>query len=308
MHILTGLVDKMTKLRSAAPLSSYVYFRYFRVDKRARGWGMYCTTCGESRIAPGGAYPPAEHPPSHHFDWEHGRRLSEYQLVYLSEGSGLLETDKMTIRVGAGDAILLLPDMWHRYKPDPSAGWHEYWVGLSGETIQKIVEGGFFSRTNPVVRIRSEKMMLECFRHIFLSVRENTPALQQILAGQISVLLALIRSSSQPGGVEQGSSQMVEQARSLMVSAETREIGLKELAKQLNVSYSSFRRTFRDHTGVSPHQYRLHLKVSEARELLRSTTLSVKEIGYECGFNDEQYFCRLFKQQTGSTPSDFRRR
>jgi len=48
--------------------------------------------------------------------------------------------------------------------------------------------------------------------------------------------------------------------------------------------------------------------VSEARELLRSTTLSVKEIGYECGFNDEQYFCRLFKQQTGSTPSDFRRR
>ena len=229
--------------------------------------------------------------------------------MYLSEGSGLLETDKMTIRVGAGDAILLLPDMWHRYKPDPSAGWHEYWVGFSGETIQRIVAGGFFSRANPVVRIRSEKTTLECFRQIFLNVREKTPALQQVLAGQIGVLLALIRSSSQPmGGMEQGASQMVEQARSLMVSTETREIGLKEMAKQLNVSYSSFRRLFREHTGASPHQYRLHLKVSEARELLRSTTLSVKEIGYECGFEDEQYFCRLFKQQTGSTPSDFRRR
>jgi AraC-like DNA-binding protein len=302
----------MTTPRFVTSKKSVVYFRYFRVDERARHWGMFCTTCGQSRIAPGAPYPPVEHPPSHHFDWEHGRRLSEYHIVYLSEGSGLLETDKMTIRVGAGDAILLLPRMWHRYKPDPSAGWHEHWVGFSGESVQRIFRAGFFSRTNPVVRVRAETMMLECFRQMFQNVKENIPALQQVLAGHATLLLSLIRSSSVPGshggGVEQGPSQMVEQARSMLVSTQTREMGLKEMAKQLNVSYSTFRRTFREHTGVSPHQYRLHLKVSAARELLRSTTLSVKEIGYRCGFEDEQYFCRLFKQQTSSTPTEFRKR
>ena len=51
----------------------------------------------------------------------------------------------------------------------------------------------------------------------------------------------------------------------------------------------------------------MHLKVSAAREMLRSTSLAVKEIGYRCGFEDEQYFCRIFKQQTGDTPSRFRK-
>jgi AraC-like DNA-binding protein len=298
----------MTTSRSEQ--KGYVYFRYFKVPASARRWGLYVTTCGESRIMPRQTYPPVEHPPSHHFEWERGRRLSEYQIVYVSEGSGLLETDKVTARIGAGDAFLLSPEVWHRFKPDAAAGWHEHWVGFSGETIKQIILAGFFSQTNPVVRIRNEKTMLECFRQLFQSVRENTPALQPVMAGQTSVLLSLIRSSMQPAGMgaEHGPSQMVERARSLMMAEGTHEIPLEQLAKELRVSYSSFRRTFREHTGVSPHQYRLHLKMSAAREMLRSSAMSVKEIGYRCGFEDEQYFCRLFKQQTGSTPSSFRRK
>ncbi len=289
-----------------------VYFRYFKVQPSARRWGWYVTTCGESRITANHPYPPVEHPPSHHFDWDRGRRLLEYQIVYISEGSGLFETDKMTTRLSAGDAILLVPGLWHRYQPDRAVGWHEHWVGFSGQTVQQIFGTGFFSRNNPTVRIRGERSMLESFHQLFRHVRENTPALQQVMAGQTSIMLSLIYSSTQTRGpsntgLVQSQSQMVEQAKALLVSVPTREIGLTDLAKKLNVSYSSFRRTFREHTGVSPHQYRIHLKVSAAREMLRSTSLAVKEIGYRCGFEDEQYFCRIFKQQTGDTPSRFRK-
>jgi hypothetical protein len=45
------------------------YFRYFRIDDRARRWGSYVTNCGESIIMPNASYPPLEHPPTHHFDW-----------------------------------------------------------------------------------------------------------------------------------------------------------------------------------------------------------------------------------------------
>jgi transcriptional regulator GlxA family with amidase domain len=208
------------------------------------------TTCSESIIAPLAPYPPIEHPPSHHFDWQHGRRLSEYQIVYVSEGAGTIETGKAAFRVAAGDAILLVQ-----------------------------------------------------------SAREGTPELRQILAGWTGVLVALLYSSMQPLSAKARSeTQIIEQARSLMLAEQTRDMPLEDIAKSLNISYTSFRRTFREHTGASPHQYRLHLKISAARELLRSTDLRVKEISYRCGFDDEQYFCRIFKRQTGNTPVEFRAR
>jgi AraC-like DNA-binding protein len=299
----------MISQRIPANSKNFIYFRYFKIDRRARQWGLYVMTCGESRIAPYQPYPPVEHPPVYNFDWQNGRKLTDYQIVYVSEGTGTIETDKLTIPIRAGDAIVLSPDLWHRYKPDEATGWHEYWVGFSGETAQRIFGSGFFSKKSPVVHIREEKMMLNNFHYLFQSARENAPALQQVMAGRTSVLLSLVCSSGQPvSAMTQGTGQMVEQVRSLMGAEEMWDRPLEGFAKDMNVSYSTFRRTFREHTGMSPHQYRLHLKVSAARELLRSTTLSVKQIGYRCGFEDEQYFCRIFKRQTGNTPSQFRGR
>jgi AraC-like DNA-binding protein len=159
----------------------------------------------------------------------------------------------------------------------------------------------------PVIPIREEKIMLDSFHHLFQSAREGPPGLRQILAGWTSVLVALLYSSMQPLSAKARSeTQIIEQARSLMLAEQTRDMPLEDIARSLNISYTSFRRTFREHTGASPHQYRLQLKISAARDLLRSTDLRVKEISYRCGFDDEHYFCRIFKRQTGNTPVEFR--
>jgi AraC-like DNA-binding protein len=291
------------------PSNSHVYSRYFSRRQPSETEGIYVTTCGESIIAPLAPYPPIEHPPSHHFDWQHGRRLSEYQIVYVSEGAGTIETSRAAFRVAAGDAILLVPGMWHRYKPDDLTGWHEHWVGFAGTGAEQVFHAGLLKRKSPVIPIREEKIMLDSFHHLFQSAREGTPGLRQILAGRTSVLIALLYSSMQPLSVKARSeTQIIEQARSLMLAEQIRDMPLEDIAKSLNISYTSFRRTFREHTGASPHQYRLHFKISGARELLRSTDLRVKEISYRCGFDDEQYFCRIFKRQTGNTPVEFRAR
>ena len=144
---------------------------------------------------------------------------------------------------------------------------------------------------------------------------EATPGRRCFVAGAIGPLnrtLSLSPDVNRPDFRAVTWDQVVaaytEQARSLMLAEPTRDIPLEDIAKSLNISYTSFRRTFREHTGASPHQYRLHLKISAARELLRSTDLRVKEISYRCGFDDEQYFCRIFKRQTGNTPIEFRAR
>jgi AraC-like DNA-binding protein len=80
-----------------------------------------------------------------------------------------------------------------------------------------------------------------------------------------------------------------------------------DLARRLGVGYTWFRRTFAHHQGLSPHQYRLQMRVGRARTLLSETTLTVKEVAFRCGFESEQYFCRLFRSKTGASPGAWRR-
>ena len=81
---------------------------------------------------------------------------------------------------------------------------------------------------------------------------------------------------------------------------------LPELAHHLGVSYTWFRRTFAHHTGLSPHQYRIQIKLGRARTLLTDTNLTVKEVAFRCGFESEHYFSRLFKRKTGVAPGEWR--
>jgi len=74
------------------------------------------------------------------------------------------------------------------------------------------------------------------------------------------------------------------------------------------VGYSRFHfaRLFKKTTGVSPWNYALQLKIDKAKELLLSTGRSVKEVAGEVGFDDPNYFCRIFRKKTGVPPSRFR--
>lgn len=305
---LTFPVDKMSVTEGHLSQRRF-YFRYFHVDAKSRKWGMYVTTCGKSIILPeDGSYPPRQHPPLYHFDWEHGRALDEYQLVYIPEGSGLLETRKQKIQIRSDNAVLLRPGLWHRYRPKPDTGWREYWVGFSGPAYKTIFDAHFFS-DKTVFKVRESAGIHENFEALIKCAQENGPALQQRMAAQTCILLSQLYASTrvyQPAARE--ASKMVQSGREMILAAETHDLPLEEIARRLGTSYSNFRRTFREHTGVGPHQYRLHLKLSQARDLLLNTQLSVKEIAIQCGFEEEQYFCRFFKKAMGRTPSSYRKR
>ena len=47
-------------------------------------------------------------------------------------------------------------------------------------------------------------------------------------------------------------------------------------------------------------------RIAKAKELLGTTDLGVKDVSYACGYADSSYFARVFKRQTGQTPSDYR--
>jgi AraC-like DNA-binding protein len=286
------------------------FFRYFPVSARDRRWGLWLTTAGESRIPAGSIYPPAAHPGGYHFDWSNGRTLREYQIVYISAGEGFLETQRnKSFKVRAGNAFILFPGVWHRYSPDTQTGWTEHWVGADGPIIRDLVKRGFFAVGKPPLRIKNEDLLLGAFSSIIDAIHGNQPALQQVMAGTTLYILSLLFSSQHD---TQDSENRVAGAvhaaiRRMNESVGVADINSQKLARDLGVSYTWFRRTFTQHTGLSPHQYRLHLKLGRARTMLLDTSLTVKEIAYRTGFGSAYYFCRFFRQKTGSSPSQWRR-
>lgn len=81
----------------------------------------------------------------------------------------------------------------------------------------------------------------------------------------------------------------------------------EQTAQQSGMALSTFRRKFREHTGMSPHAYRLACQSAEARRLLGETDLPIKVIADRLGYSDVFYFSRQFKDMNHVAPGAFRR-
>ena len=84
-------------------------------------------------------------------------------------------------------------------------------------------------------------------------------------------------------------------------------MSMEEIAESCNVSESYFRKLFKQYAGISPMQYRMHTKISKAKDYLLHTSLNSSEIADLLLFSDTSFFCRYFKAATGMTPEDFRK-
>ena len=85
-----------------------------------------------------------------------------------------------------------------------------------------------------------------------------------------------------------------------------RKINPDEIAQSVNLSYSRLRHVFNSEFGTSPMHYLKLLRMQEAKVLLETTFLSIKEIVVKVGLKDESHFVRDFKKTNGCTPAQYR--
>lgn len=289
-------------------MKSKTFYRYFPVAKRDRDWGLYVITAGASQFGPGATYPPSGHP-KEYSSVSVGRLLSEYQIVYISAGSGWFKAAGVPEqKIEAGHVMLLFPGVRHSYAPSSDTGWNEHWVGFDGDFVRTLMRHNFFKRKQPVLNAGNEEKLLALFNEVVEIAHNNNPASQQILSAITINILAMLYSSlqSERAGNEAGM-KVIQHAIARMREASDTPLDIPELARESNVSYRSFRRAFGLHTGLSPHRYLQEIRLARARTLLSQSTLSIKEIALTTGFEDTQYFCRIFHKKVGMAPTAFRR-
>src|SRR6185436_11138850 len=83
---------------------------------------------------------------------------------------------------------------------------------------------------------------------------------------------------------------------------------LAAAASAVGVSPNHLNRLLRQQTGLTFRQLLIQRRIELAKTLLRNGDESCTEIALACGFSDSNYFARLFRQKTGVSPTEFRRR
>lgn len=283
------------------------FSRYLPLDQKAIQWGWQVVDAGYQTIPENAAYPPDGHPSNYLFDKKGRRSLDEFQIVLITSGRGHFASRSMHSQlVLAGQALVLFPNEWHRYAPDPATGWTEYWVGFTGREAQRLMTQGFApgQAIQPVGQIDP---VLNLFDQLFYWLGQPVSGREQILAGHLPLLLALLQSRRLDGsGIEQAENNLIARAKNVMLAQVDHTTDFEALARQLGTSYSTFRTVFKKETGYAPRQYENIVRLNRAKDLLLSTHLSVSQTADELGFSSVYYFSRAFKRQFGQAPAIWR--
>jgi AraC-like DNA-binding protein len=283
-------------------------YKYLTVSDEDKRWGIYLTGAGHIKVEKHTEYPLVDDPSHHYFHWSIGRRLSEYQILYITKGHGTLETEVTgTKKVNAGDIFFLFPNIWHRFKPNDNTGWDEYWVEFDGDLINYYRTNEFLNPGNPIITIGFHEEIAENYMKIINLIQDEKPGFQYIASGILVQILgqlfALKKYHPFEGKIIEN---QIRQAKLIILENMSVEILQEKIARSIGMGYSSYRKKFKEYTGLSPAQYQISLKIGKAKGLLITSNLSLKEIAYILGFESIDYFFRLFRQKTGLTASEYR--
>jgi len=285
------------------------YARYFPASEGDTPWGVSVRACGRSSTPPGASYPPepGRHPPDHLFRLPRGRRsLDTFQFLYLSSGRGKFETALSKPQpVQPGDALLLFPGIWHRYAPAPSTGWTEHWIELRGPVIDRLLQSKLLDAAAPLCRPGLRPETIDAFAQIRRLATRLSGGAQAALGTLALHILAILLTRPTPEK-EDPAARAIRHAEARMRERPGCDLRMPDLARDAGMPYDAFRRAFRQHTGLAPHQYHRRIRMRRAEILLLHTGWTLQRIADELEFDSAFHFSTAFKIHSGEAPSHWR--
>lgn len=227
----------------------------------------------------------------------------DYHFLLVTEGSLLTVCEGKEYRLQVGDALFYKqndPQCYTVEVDETNQNEAHLYIHFCGKVAEEVLAKAGFDRSKPIFNTVSE------VKRIFeLLIRNHRSGDEITACGNLLRLVALLSPKNSKPQSESEISMFKE--AEFISNHYTEEIDLNECAERCNLSRSRFTHLFTQTVGTSPLQYQQQLRLEQACELLRSSTLSVGEISDGVGFKDALYFSRIFKKKTGLTPSDCRK-
>lgn len=281
-------------------------------SERDQRWGVTVDMVGSMTLAPADEESPLKESmyADLGFDVGKSRALKSYVLLYLTSGSGSFTGhDRVRREIGCGDLLLLRPGCRPAFRPNGNYVWKEYRICFEGREIDERFAGDFFDGNSEVFKVGMREDIVSLFERAIEVAAGECSSYQQYLAGIVNLLLGIAVYNHNNRHFESVDAVgQIEKARKIMRDEVYNDISPEQVAERVHMSYSWFRKMFRDYTDISPARYMQELRLREACRLLSGSTLSIKEIAERLNYGDASYFSNMFRRNLRMTPIAYRRK
>lgn len=246
------------------------------------------------------------------------------ELVYIFSGEGYQTVDNTVSYVQASDFIIMNNRSTHSFTPLHSIGIFNC-IFIPGFLHPSLTEDTTFtglcryygllgddSTAEPSVIHLYGKILSETDRLLNQMLREFTDKPNgyiPVLKAQLELLIISLARFIFPENenrIKQFRQQITPETISYIKSNYNRKLSLGELSQSCYYNPAYFSRLFKKTMGVTLTEYISHLRIMNAQKFLTETNMTVDEISLAVGFSNRTQFYKIFRQETGMSPNEYR--
>lgn len=259
------------------------------------------------------------------------RRVRWYELEFIMDGSGYIETNGVRLQAESGTLYFRKPgdvvqgflpyygymiifDMF--YAPQKEEAYldpdFKGYNALESETETKEGNESMLGIPPYITGLKLadyEERFENIFHQYTLSGKDEQIYLKAMLYGIIMKVLRdyeTLRYMQNPSRSVKGNYKKVLKVKNYILDNVSTHFTLTELARMSDLSPNFLCKIFKSVMGVNLFEYINAQKLDLVKKQLIDTDRSIKDIYYDCGFENESYFYRLFKRRAGKSPQQFR--
>ena len=248
------------------------------------------------------------------------KSLFDHELVLILEGTGSIGVESQTLAFRNGSLLLIPPGIKHSFKDGEGVTFSHIAIHFDWEPMEK--ESLWLQKITHIADVPSAiSNIMGKIADDFQSKREYRLMTLQVGLQQLLLQLAellhreeLFYDELDDNGFPQASGHkgrseiitVVTQLQQLADQSPLTKAAFDQILVHTHYSKAHVRRIFKQHTGFTPHHYFTLLRLRKAVRLLFESNSTIKDIAYQCGFDDEKYFSKLFRQKECMSPQEYR--
>jgi len=243
------------------------------------------------------------------YDWNGRQRgLTPFTVLqHTIAGAGNLQFDRRRYRPGPGETMLVVVPHNHRYWLEEGGRWEFFWISMSGAEAVRI-HLAIQAAVGPVFRLRPATIdhLADCSLRLIEGAGETAGSASAIA---YEATMALYDDVFGSPGIDSTAAEnsAIRRVVSHIRANLDKELTVQELAVIAGLSRAHFSRLFANSEGVPPAEFVLQERMRRAARLLAShAQLPVKEVACLTGFDDQNYFAKVFRRFFGTSPTEFR--